>query len=156
MSRRKKSVKRPILPDARYDSQTVSKFINAMMLQGKKSLAERLFYNAMDLVEQRTSQPGVTVFKQALSNLKPVVEVKSRRVGGATYQVPVEVRPERRTALAMRWLITYTRERNEKSLPERLAAEVVAAAKGEGNAIKKKDDTHRMAEANKAFAHYRW
>ena len=156
MSRRKKSVKRPILPDARYDSQTVSKFINAMMVQGKKSLAERLFYNAMDLVEQRTSQPGVNVFKQALSNLKPVVEVKSRRVGGATYQVPVEVRPERRTALAMRWLITFSRDRNEKSLPERLAAEVVAAAKGEGNAIKKKDDTHRMAEANKAFAHYRW
>ena len=156
MSRRKKSVKRPILPDARYDSQTVSKFINAMMLQGKKSLAERLFYNAMDLVEQRTSQPGVTVFKQALSNLKPVVEVKSRRVGGATYQVPVEVRPERRTALAMRWLITFSRDRNEKSLPERLAAEVIAAAKGEGNAIKEKDDTHRMAEANKAFAHYRW
>jgi len=156
VSRRKKSVKRPILPDARYDSQTVSKFINAMMLQGKKSIAERLFYSAMDLVEQRTSQPGVNVFKQALSNLKPVVEVKSRRVGGATYQVPVEVRPERRTALAMRWLITYTRERSEKSLPERLAAEVVAAAKGEGNAIKKKDDTHRMAEANKAFAHYRW
>jgi small subunit ribosomal protein S7 len=156
VSRRKKSVKRPILPDARYDSQTVSKFINAMMLQGKKSIAERLFYNAMDLVEQRTSQPGVNVFKQALSNLKPVVEVKSRRVGGATYQVPVEVRPERRTALAMRWLITYTRERSEKSLPERLAAEVVAAAKGEGNAIKKKEDTHRMAEANKAFAHYRW
>jgi small subunit ribosomal protein S7 len=156
VSRRKKSVKRPILPDARYDSQTVSKFINAMMYQGKKSIAERLFYGAMDLVEQRTSQPGVNVFKQALSNLKPVVEVKSRRVGGATYQVPVEVRPERRTALAMRWLITYTRERNEKSLPERLAAEVVAAAKGEGNAIKKKEDTHRMAEANKAFAHYRW
>ncbi len=156
MSRRKKSVKRTILPDARYDSQTVSKFINAMMLQGKKSLAERLFYGAMDLVEARTSQPGVTVFKQALSNLKPVVEVKSRRVGGATYQVPVEVRPERRTALAMRWLITFSRERNEKSLPERLAAEVIAAAKGEGNAIKKKDDTHRMAEANKAFAHYRW
>jgi small subunit ribosomal protein S7 len=156
VSRRKKSVKRPILPDARYDSQTVSKFINAMMLQGKKSIAERLFYGAMDLVEQRTSQPGVNVFKQALSNLKPVVEVKSRRVGGATYQVPVEVRPERRTALAMRWLITFARERNEKSLPERLAAEVVAAAKGEGNAIKKKEDTHRMAEANKAFAHYRW
>jgi small subunit ribosomal protein S7 len=156
VSRRKKSVKRPILPDARYDSQTVSKFINAMMLQGKKSVAERLFYGAMDLVEERTSQPGVNVFKQALSNLKPVVEVKSRRVGGATYQVPVEVRPERRTALAMRWLITYSRDRNEKSMPERLAAEVVAAAKGEGNAIKKKEDTHRMAEANKAFAHYRW
>ncbi len=156
MSRRKKSVKRPILADARYDSQTVSKFINAMMVQGKKSVAERLFYGAMDLVEQRTSQPGVNVFKQALSNLKPVVEVKSRRVGGATYQVPVEVRPERRTALAMRWLITFSRDRNEKSLPERLAAEVIAAAKGEGNAIKKKEDTHKMAEANKAFAHYRW
>jgi small subunit ribosomal protein S7 len=156
VSRRKKSVKRPILADARYDSQTVSKFINAMMVQGKKSVAERLFYGAMDLVEQRTSQPGVNVFKQALSNLKPVVEVKSRRVGGATYQVPVEVRPERRTALAMRWLITFSRDRNEKSLPERLAAEVIAAAKGEGNAIKKKEDTHKMAEANKAFAHYRW
>jgi small subunit ribosomal protein S7 len=156
VSRRKKSIKRPILADARYDSQTVSKFINAMMIQGKKSVAERLFYGAMDIVEQRTSQPGVNVFKQALSNLKPVVEVKSRRVGGATYQVPVEVRPERRTALAMRWLITYSRDRNEKSLPERLAAEVIAAAKGEGNAIKKKEDTHKMAEANKAFAHYRW
>ena len=156
MSRRKKSVKRPILADARYESQTVSKFINAMMLQGKKSVAERLFYGAMDLVEARTSQPGVNIFKQALSNLKPVVEVKSRSVGGATYQVPVEVRPERRTALAMRWLITFSRERNEKSMPERLAAEVIAASKGEGNAVKKKDDTHRMAEANKAFAHYRW
>jgi small subunit ribosomal protein S7 len=156
MSRRKKSVKRTILPDARYDSQTVSKFINAMMTQGRKSVAERQFYGAMDLVEARTSQPGVTVFKQALSNLKPVVEVKSRRVGGATYQVPVEVRPERRTALAMRWLISYSRERNEKSMPERLAAEVISASKGEGNAIKKKDDTHKMAEANKAFAHYRW
>ena len=111
---------------------------------------------AMDLVESRTSQPGVNVFKQALANLKPVVEVKSRRVGGATYQVPVEVRPERRTALAMRWLISYSRDRNEKSMAEKLAAEVVAASKGEGNAIKKKDDTHRMAEANKAFAHYRW
>ena len=156
MSRRKKSVKRPILPDARYDSQTVSKFINAMMLQGRKSTAERLFYGAMDIVEAKTSQPGVNVFKQALSNLKPVVEVKSRRVGGATYQVPVEVRPDRRTALAMRWLIGYSRDRNEKSMPERLAAEVIAAAKGEGNAIKKKEDTHKMAEANKAFAHYRW
>jgi small subunit ribosomal protein S7 len=156
VSRRKKSIKRPILPDARYDSQTVSKFINAMMLQGKKSTAERIFYGAMDLVESRTNQPGVNVFKQALSNLKPVVEVKSRRVGGATYQVPVEVRPDRRSALAMRWLIAYSRDRNEKSMPEKLAAEVIAAAKGEGNAIKKKEDTHRMAEANKAFAHYRW
>ena len=156
MSRRKKSVKRGILPDARYDSQTVSKFINAIMYEGKKSVAERIFYSAMDLVESRTSQSGVTVFKQALTNLKPAVEVKSRRVGGATYQVPVEVRPDRRTALAMRWLITFSRSRNEKSMAEKLAAEVIAASKGEGNAIKKKEDTHRMAEANKAFAHYRW
>ena len=156
MSRRKKSVKRVILPDARYDSQTVSKFINVLMYQGKKSTAEGLFYSAMDMVESRTSQPGVNVFKQALANLKPVVEVKSRRVGGATYQVPVEVRPERRTALAMRWLISFSRDRNEKSMAEKLAAEVILASKGEGNAIKKKEDTHRMAEANKAFAHYRW
>ena len=156
MSRRKKSVKRIILPDARFDSQTVSKFINVLMLQGKKSTAERIFYGAMDLVEARTSQPGVNVFKQALTNLKPVVEVKSRRVGGATYQVPVEVRPERRTALAMRWLISFSRDRNEKSMAEKLAAEVISASKGEGNAVKKKEDTHKMAEANKAFAHYRW
>ncbi|HEX2780903.1 MAG TPA: 30S ribosomal protein S7 [Gemmatimonadaceae bacterium] len=156
MSRRKTAVKRTILPDARYDSQTVSKFVNVLMYQGKKSTAERIFYGAMDLVESRSGQPGVNVFKQALANLKPVVEVKSRRVGGATYQVPVEVRPERRTALAMRWLISYSRERNEKSMAEKLAAEVIAASKGEGNAVKKKEDTHRMAEANKAFAHYRW
>ena len=156
MSRRQKSIKRPVLADARYDSQTVSKFINVLMYQGKKSTAERIFYGAMDLVESRTGQPGVNVFKQALTNLKPVVEVKSRRVGGATYQVPVEVRPERRTALAMRWLISFSRDRNEKSMSEKLAAEVIAASKGEGNAVKKKDDTHRMADANKAFAHYRW
>jgi small subunit ribosomal protein S7 len=156
MSRRKTAVKRTILPDARYDSQTVSKFVNVLMYQGKKSTAERIFYGAMDLVETRSGQPGVNVFKQALTNLKPVVEVKSRRVGGATYQVPVEVRPERRTALAMRWLISYSRDRNEKSMAEKLAAEVIAASKGEGNAVKKKEDTHRMAEANKAFAHYRW
>ncbi|MBA3889270.1 MAG: 30S ribosomal protein S7 [Gemmatimonadaceae bacterium] len=156
MSRRKSAVKRTILADARYDSQTVSKFINVLMTEGKKSTAERIFYGAMDLVEARTSQPGVNVFKQALSNLKPAVEVKSRRVGGATYQVPVEVRPDRRTALAMRWLIGYSRDRNEKSMAEKLAAEVILASKGEGNAIKKKEDTHRMADANKAFAHYRW
>jgi small subunit ribosomal protein S7 len=156
VSRRKRAVKRVVLPDARYDSQTVSKFINVLMYQGRKSVAERIFYGAMDLVENRTGQPGVNVFKQALQNVKPVIEVKSRRVGGATYQVPVEVRPERRTALGMRWLISYSRDRNEKSMPEKLAAEVIAASKGEGNAIKKKEDTHRMAEANKAFAHYRW
>jgi len=156
VSRRKTAVKRPVLADARYDSQTVSKFINVLMYQGKKSTAERLFYEAMDIVESKTSQPGVNIFKQALSNLKPVVEVKSRRVGGATYQVPVEVRPERRTALAMRWLISFSRDRGEKSMAEKLAAEIIAASKGEGNAVKKKEDTHRMADANKAFAHYRW
>jgi len=156
VSRRKSAVKRSVLPDARYDSQTVSKFINSLMLQGKKSTAEGIFYGAMDIVENKTSQPGVAVFKQALNNLKPVVEVKSRRVGGATYQVPVEVRQDRRTALAMRWLISYSRDRNEKNMKEKLAAEVLAASRGEGNAVKKKEDTHRMAEANKAFAHYRW
>ena len=156
MSRRKTAVKRTILPDARYDSQTVSKFINVLMYQGKKSTAERIFYAAMDLVENRTSQPGVNIFKQALTNLKPVVEVKSRRVGGATYQVPVEVRPERRVALAMRWLVQYSRDRGEKTMRERLAAELVDAAQLRGNAVKKKDDTHKMADANKAFAHYRW
>ncbi|MDX2184667.1 MAG: 30S ribosomal protein S7 [Gemmatimonadaceae bacterium] len=156
MSRRKKSVKRTILADPRYDSQTVAKFINVLMFDGKRSLAEGIFYSAMDLVENRTQQPGVNIFKQALNNLKPVVEVKSRRVGGATYQVPVEVRPDRRTALAMRWLISYSRDRSEKSMAEKLAGEVIAASKGEGNAVKKKEDTHRMAEANKAFAHYRW
>jgi small subunit ribosomal protein S7 len=156
VSRRKSAVKRPVLADARYDSQTVSKFINVLMYEGKKATAEGIFYAAMDLVESRTSQPGVNVFKQALSNLKPAVEVKSRRVGGATYQVPVEVRPDRRTALAMRWLISFSRDRNEKSMAEKLAAEIILASRGEGNAVKKKEDTHRMADANKAFAHYRW
>ncbi len=156
MSRRTKAVKRTVLPDARYDSQTVSKFINVLMLEGKKSTAEGIFYDAMDIVESRSGQPGVNIFKQALANLKPVVEVKSRRVGGATYQVPVEVRPERRNALAMRWLRLYSRQRSEKSMAEKLAGEILAASRGEGNAVKKKEDTHRMAEANKAFAHYRW
>ena len=156
MSRRPRMVRRPVPADPRYDSQTVSKFICNLMRRGKKSVAESIFYSAMDLIEQRTGQPGVNVFKQALSNAKPVVEVKSRRVGGATYQVPVEVRPERRTALAMRWLIDYTRARGEKTMADRLANELVSASKGEGNTIKKKEDTHRMAEANKAFAHYRW
>ncbi|HTT66544.1 MAG TPA: 30S ribosomal protein S7 [Gemmatimonadales bacterium] len=156
MSRRPRTVRRAVPADPRYDSQTVSKFICNLMRRGKKSVAESIFYSAMDLIEQRTGQPGVNVFKQALSNAKPVVEVKSRRVGGATYQVPVEVRPERRTALAMRWLIDYSRSRGEKTMSDRLANELVSASKGEGNTIKKKEDTHRMAEANKAFAHYRW
>jgi small subunit ribosomal protein S7 len=126
------------------------------MYEGKKSTAERIFYSAMDLIEERTGQPGVTVFKQAVNNVKPALEVKSRRVGGASLQVPVEVRPERRAALAMRWVIDFARSRSEKTMQERLAAELILASKGEGNAIKKKEDTHRMAEANRAFAHYRW
>jgi small subunit ribosomal protein S7 len=156
VSRRPRTVRRVSPADPRYDSQTVSKFICNLMRKGKKSVAESIFYQAMDLIEQRTGQPGVNVFKQALSNAKPVVEVKSRRVGGATYQVPVEVRPDRRTALAMRWLIDYSRARGEKTMSDRLANELVSASKGEGSTIKKKEDTHRMAEANKAFAHYRW
>jgi small subunit ribosomal protein S7 len=156
VSRRTKSVRRPVPADPRYDSQTVSKFINSLMYEGKKSNAERIFYSAMDMIEERTGQPGVTVFKLAVNNAKPALEVKSRRVGGASLQVPVEVRPERRTALAMRWIIEFSRGRSEKTMQERLAAELILASKGEGNTIKKKEDTHRMAEANRAFAHYRW
>jgi small subunit ribosomal protein S7 len=156
MSRRSRAVKRETPPDPKFESRAVTKFINNLMLDGKKSVAERIFYDAMDLVEQRSGQPGVQVFEQALTNAKPALEVKSRRVGGATYQVPVEVRPERRTALASRWLISFARARSEKSMAERLAGELLAASRGEGSTIKKKDDTHRMADANKAFAHYRW
>ena len=156
MSRRQRATKRVVPPDPRYDSQTVSKFINNLMVKGKKSTSERIFYDAMDIIEQRTGQPGVNVFKQGLNNVKPSVEVKSRRVGGATYQVPVEVRPDRRTALATRWLLGHARSRSEKSMAERLATELIMASKGEGNSVKKKEDTHRMAEANRAFAHYRW
>jgi small subunit ribosomal protein S7 len=134
----------------------VTKFINNLMADGKRSTGEGVFYSSMDLIEQRTGQPGVQVFKQALNNVKPVLEVKSRRVRGATYQVPVEVKPDRRAALAMRWIISFSRNRGEKSMSERLAAELIMASKGEGNSIKKKEDTHRMAEANRAFAHYRW
>ncbi len=156
MSRRQRAVKREVPPDPQYGSTTVSKFINALMLDGKKSTAEGIFYEAMRLIEERTGQPAMNVFKQAVNNVKPVIEVKSRRVGGATYQVPVEVRPERRNALAMKWLVGYSRDRGEKSMAERLAAELLGASRNEGASIKKKEDTHRMAEANKAFAHYRW
>ncbi len=156
MSRRQRATKRQVPPDPRYDSQTVSKFINNLMVQGKKSVAERIFYDAMDTIEQRTDQTGVQVFKQALTNVKPAIEVKSRRVGGATYQVPIEVRPDRRAALAMRWILMFARQRNEKTMAQRLAGELIAASQGEGSSMKKKEDTHRMAEANRAFAHYRW
>jgi small subunit ribosomal protein S7 len=134
----------------------VTKFINALMYDGKKSTAESIFYNAMRIIEEKTGQPGMNAFKQALNNAKPVLEVKSRRVGGATYQVPVEVRPERRNALAMKWLVGYARDRGDKTMADRLANELLAASRNEGSTIKKKEDTHRMAEANKAFAHYRW
>jgi small subunit ribosomal protein S7 len=156
MSRRTRAVKRESPPDPQYGSTTVTKFINNLMLDGKKSVAERIFFDAMRIIEEKTGQPAINVFKQALNNAKPVLEVKSRRVGGATYQVPVEVRPERRTALAMKWLVSYSRERGDKTMADRLASELIAASRNEGNTIKKKDDTHRMAEANKAFAHYRW
>lgn len=156
MSRRSRADRREIPADPRFESQTVAKFINNLMIDGKKSTAESIFYGAMDILEERSGQPGINVFQQALNNAKPALEVKSRRVGGATYQVPIEVRPERRTALASRWLISYARGRSEKTMAERLAAELLAASRSEGSTIKKKEDTHRMAEANKAFAHYRW
>ena len=156
MSRRSQAEKRETPPDPRFESRIVTKFINNLMLDGKKSIAEKIFYDAVELVEQRSGQSGLQVFEQALNNAKPALEVKSRRVGGATYQVPIEVRPERRSALASRWLIGFARARSEKSMSERLAGELLAASRGEGSTIKKKDDTHRMAEANKAFAHYRW
>ena len=156
MSRRSRAVKRETPPDPKFESSTVTKFINNLMVDGKKSKAEKIFYDAVDLMEQRSGQPGLQVFEQALTNAKPALEVKSRRVGGATYQVPIEVRPERRAALATRWLIGFARARSEKSMAERLAGELLAASRGEGSTIKKKEDTHRMAEANKAFAHYRW
>ena len=156
MSRRTRAEKRETAPDPIFLKQVVTKFINNMMLDGKKSIAEKIFYDAVEILEQRTGQPGVEVFEQALNNSKPALEVKSRRVGGATYQVPIEVRPDRRTALAIRWLIGFARSRSEKSMSERLAGELLAASRGEGSTIKKKDDTHRMAEANKACAHSRW
>src|SRR3990170_8246838 len=150
MSRRQRAVKREVPPDPMYGSQTVSKFVNALMLDGKKSTAEQIFYDAMRIVEEKTGQPAVNVFKQALNNAKPVIEVKSRRVGGATYQVPVEVRPEPRNALGMKWLGAFSRARGDKTMGERLAQELIAASRHEGSTIKKKEDTHRMAEANKA------
>jgi small subunit ribosomal protein S7 len=156
MPRKRAIVKREVIPDPVYQNALVTRFLNSLMLQGKRSLAERMFYRAMKAVEQRSGQDPMTVLKQALNNVKPVLEVKSRRVGGANYQVPVEVRPDRRNALAIRWLLQYARERADHTMAERLAAEILAAARNEGGAVKKREDTHRMAEANKAFAHYRW
>ena len=156
MSRRNKAVRRPVPPDPRYDSQTVSKFVNNLMTEGKKSTAEGIFYTAMDLIEERTGQPGVTVFKQAVNNAKPALEVKSRRVGGATYQVPLEVAPERQEALAMRWMVTAARKRKGIPMHIALANEIRDAATNTGSVIRKRDETHKMAQANRAFAHFRW
>jgi small subunit ribosomal protein S7 len=156
MPRRREVPKRRIIPDPKYKDKLVSKFTNTLMFDGEKAVAENILYGAFDVIGERFKEDPLEVFRKALDNVKPKLEVKSRRVGGATYQVPVEVRPERRVALAMRWIVTYARDRGEKTMRERLAAEFVDAAQGRGNAVKKKDDTHKMAEANKAFAHYRW
>ena len=156
MPRRREVPKRKILKDPKYHDLLAAKFINNLMFSGKKSVAERILYDSFDLIADRAGDDPLKVFKRALDNVKPQVEVKSRRVGGSTYQVPVEIRPERRTALAIRWVIGYATSRGEKSMAHKLAAELLDAANNRGNAIKKKEDTHRMAEANKAFAHYHW
>jgi len=156
MPRRGHVPKRKVLPDPIYQSPLVTKFINCMMLDGKRSTTEQIFYTAMESIKERTNEDPLKVFRSAVDNVKPALEVKSRRVGGSNYQVPIEVRPQRRNALALRWLISYARARPEKSMDDKLANEIVDAANGRGNTFKKKEDTHRMAEANKAFAHFRW
>lgn len=154
--RKKRAEKRYIKPDPKYNDMVVAKFVNAIMYEGKKSVARDIVYSAFDILEEKTKKPGVEVFKKAMSNVQPLIEVRSRRVGGATYQVPMEVRPERRTALAMRWIKTYARKRSEKSMSVKLANELLAASNNEGSSVKKKEETHKMAEANKAFAHFKW
>ena len=156
MPRRMEAPKREILPDPVYNSQLVTKFVNVIMRDGKKTVAERILYDALDIVGETTEEDPLKVFKKAVDNIKPAVGVKSRRVGGSTYQVPVEVRPNRRLALSFRWLLEHARRRSEKTMRQRLAGELMEAAENRGAAIKKREDTHRMAEANKAFAHYRW
>ncbi|MBX2990610.1 MAG: 30S ribosomal protein S7 [Bacteroidetes bacterium] len=154
--RKKRAEKRPTMPDPRYNDVFVSQFINSVMKQGRKHTARRIMYDALALVEERTKNPGLDVFRKAMSNVRPVLEVRARRVGGATYQVPTEVRSDRSVALAIRWLINYASDRKDKSMAQKLAAEFIAASNGEGSAIKKKEDVHKMAEANKAFAHFKW
>jgi small subunit ribosomal protein S7 len=156
MSRKGQARVREAIPDPKFHDRSVAKFVNVVMERGKKSVAEQILYRALDLVADRTKDEGLAVFKRALDNIRPAVEVRSRRVGGANYQVPVEVRPLRRSSLAMRWLVTAARARGEKSMVERLANEILEAANNRGGAVKKREDTHRMAEANRAFAHYRW
>lgn len=154
--RKRRAEKRYVKPDPKFNDVLVAKFTNAIMYEGKKSVARKVLYNAFDIIEDRTKKPGLEIFKQAVANTEPLIEVKSRRVGGATYQVPTEVRPERRTALAMRWIKIHARKRNEKTSSSKMAMELIAAANNEGASVKKKEDTHRMAEANKAFAHFKW
>ena len=154
--RRRRPPKREVLPDPKFSSKLVTKFINCMMLKGKKGVSEAIFYNAMDIIEKKAQKNPIEVFIQALENVKPLVEVKSRRVGGATYQVPIEIRPERRQALGIRWIINYARSRSEKTMFQRLAGEIMDAYNNTGSSIKKKEDTHKMADANKAFAHYKF
>jgi small subunit ribosomal protein S7 len=156
MPRRRVVAKRKIIPDPKFQDRLVTKFMNDLMRKGNKSIAERVCYGAFGLIEERLKEDPLKTFKKALDNVKPVLEVKSRRVGGATYQVPVEVRQDRRVALGMRWLITYSKARGEKTMMEKLAGEIMDAANNRGNSVKKREDTHKMAEANKAFAHYRW
>lgn len=156
MSRRRAAVKRVILPDAKYNSTVVTKFMNGLMLQGKKSVAERIVYGAFEIVQSKTGKDPLEVFSSAMDNVKPSVEVRSRRVGGATYQVPMEVREARRQALAIRWIVNALRARSERTADERVAAELIDALNGRGSAVKKREDTHRMAEANRAFSHFRW
>lgn len=156
MPRRRVVAKREVLPDPKYGSQTLAKFMNHVMVSGKKAVAERIVYGALAIVSERLNRDAVEVFEEALENVSPMVEVKSRRVGGATYQVPVEVRPSRRTALAMRWMVDFSRKRGEKSMPKRLAGELMDAAQSKGGAVRKREDVHRMAEANKAFSHFRF
>ena len=156
MPRRKEVVRREVTPDPKYNDVLLARFVNYLMRKGKKSTAEKIVYNAIDMIEAQTGQNGLEVLKKAIENVKPVLEVTSRRVGGATYQVPIEVRPNRRQALAMRWIISFAKARHEKTMAEKLAAELLLAFKREGPSCKKREDTHKMAEANKAFAHYRW
>ena len=156
MPRRRVVGQRKILPDPKFGSQLLAKFMNVVMLDGKKSTAEKIVYGALEIVAEKTGKPHLDVFEEALDNIRPTVEVKSRRVGGSTYQVPVEVRPVRRNALGMRWMVDAARKRGEKSMAQRLAAEMLDASENRGSAVKKREDVHRMAEANKAFAHYRW
>ena len=154
--RKRRAEKKYIKPDPKYRDIVVAKFINVLMTDGKKATARKTLYDAIDLVENKTKKPGLEIFKQAINNVQPLIEVRSRRVGGATYQVPTEVRPERRIALAMRWIKGYASKRGEKTMAQRLSQELISASNGEGSAVKKKDDTHKMAEANKAFAHFKW